>query len=119
MVMNLCAVHAMDMHVLFLHGPTLAGFKIRIWLVLNPTRNLVTHLYSSASREFLSRNPSLSKWQLSHFLCLWSNCCQRCYVTLGHLMRKVMGLPSCGADDWSTTAVDLGLPAKKGQKVKF
>jgi len=26
-------------------------------------------------------------------------------------MRKVMGLPSCGADDWSTTAVDLGLPA--------
>ena len=33
-------------------------------------------------------------------------------MTLGHLMRKVMGLPSCGADDWSTTAVDLGLPAK-------
>ena len=29
LVMDLCAVHAMDMYVLFLHGPTLAGFKIK------------------------------------------------------------------------------------------
>ena len=89
----------------------LLGSRSRVWLVLSQTRDLMTHLYSSASREFLSRNPSLSKWQFSHFLCLWSNYCQRCYVTLGHLKREVMRLPSCWADDWSTTAVDLGLPA--------